>query len=262
VTAAADGYPPELARLTASQPGAFEVVRYGSSAEQFGEYWPGGDGAAVILIHGGYWRMRYRLDLMHALAADLQARGYAVWNIEYRRTGQPGGGWPGTFDDVAAAIGAVTSLGGGAVDPARVALMGHSAGGQLALWAGARRGGVLPAVVVSLAGVCDLALAAQLRLSNGAVAELLGGWPSGRPEAYAQADPARLVPLGVPQLLVHGSADAHVPPDLSRRYAAVAGAEATLIELPGVDHFAVIDPQALAWARIARELTRLLPPAN
>src|SRR5690348_15215457 len=104
-----DGYPPELARLTASRPDAYQILSYGPSPAQYGEFWPGGsgsggDGATVVLIHGGYWRERYRLDLMHLLAADLNDRGYAVWNIEYRRMDMPGGGWPGTFDDVAAAL--------------------------------------------------------------------------------------------------------------------------------------------------------------
>ncbi|MGW4891946.1 alpha/beta hydrolase family protein [Kitasatospora sp. NPDC004240] len=260
---AGETYPPELARLTAGPPGAYRIVRYGPAPEQYGEYWPGGDGAAAVLIHGGYWRARYRLDLMHLLAADLQARGYAVWNVEYRRTGLPGGGWPGTFRDVAAALDAVASLGGGAVDPARVAVIGHSAGGQLALWAARRprasSGPVAPAVAVSLAGVCDLRLAARLGLSDGAVAELLGGGPADRPRVYRQADPMALLPLGLPQLVVHGTADRHVPYELSRRYAEAAGPEAVLLELPGADHFDVIDPGTAAWARTAGELARLLP---
>jgi acetyl esterase/lipase len=260
--AAISDYPPELARLTASPPGAYRIVRYGPSPEQYGEYWPGGDGAAVILIHGGYWRMRYRLDLMHLLAADLNARGYAVWNIEYRRMDMPGGGWPGTFDDVAAALEAMSGLKDGGHDLSQVGLVGHSAGGHLALWA-ARRNGmsarVLPAAVVSLAGVCDLALAAQLRLSNGAVSELLGGGPADRAEVYRQADPAALVSLGVPELVVHGTADTHVPYELSQRYAAAAGPEVTLLGLPDVNHFEVIDPASAAWSRIAQELTQLLP---
>jgi acetyl esterase/lipase len=269
---AGDGYPPELARLTASSPKAYRNVRYGPSAEQYGEYWPGGHGAAVVLIHGGYWRARVRLDVMHLLAADLNARGHAVWNIEYRRMDMPGGGWPGTFEDVAAALDAVADLGDEAVDPARVGVIGHSAGGHLALWASGQPGGprpggrrpvrVRPALVVSLAGVCDLAMAARLGLSNGAVSELLGGGPDERPEVYRQANPVALVPLGVPQLVVHGTADTDVPRELSERYAAAAGPEATLLELPGVDHFQIIDPDTAAWARIAQEFTRLLPAVS
>ncbi|MCP2342548.1 alpha/beta hydrolase family protein [Actinomadura rupiterrae] len=268
---ASDGAPPEdypavLARLTEVPEGSFRTVRYGSLPEQFGEYWPGGDGAAVVLIHGGYWRRRYRLDLMRLLSADLNARGYAVWNIEYRRMDMPGGGWPGTFDDVSAAVDAVTDLDDGAIDPARVALVGHSAGGHLALWAAhaaAASGRRLsPAVVVSLAGVCDLVTGARLDLSNGAVRELLGGGPDELPEVYRQADPMALVPLGVPQLVVHGTADEDVPIELSRRYAEAAGPEAALLTLPDADHMDMISPDSAAWPQIAAELTRLLPPVR
>jgi acetyl esterase/lipase len=259
-TGNAGDYPPELARLAASRPGAYRIVHYGPSPGQYGEFWPGGN-RAVVLIHGGYWRMRYRLDLMHLLAADLNNRGYTVWNIEYRRMDMPGGGWPGTFDDVTAALDALADLHDAPADLARVGLIGHSAGGHLALWS-ARQAAVpsarvSPALAVSLAGVCDLVLAAQLRLSNGAVSELLGGGPADRPEVYRRADPAALVPRGVPELVVHGTADTHVPYELSRRYAAATGA--TLLGLPGVDHFEVIDPDTAAWSRIAGELARLLP---
>ncbi|MQY04654.1 alpha/beta hydrolase family protein [Actinomadura macrotermitis] len=260
-----EGYPARLARLTDVPDGAYRTVRYGPAPEQFGEYWPGGDGAAVVLVHGGYWRKRYRLDLMRLLAADLNARGFAVWNIEYRRMDMAGGGWPGTFDDVSAALDAVTGLDGGAVDPARVGLVGHSAGGHLALWAAHRAAGpgrVSPAAVVSLAGVCDLVTAARLGLSNGAVAELLGGGPDDLPEVYRRADPMALVPLGVPQLVVHGTADEDVPIELSRRYAEAAGREAVLLTLPDADHMDVITPGTAAWARIAEELGRLLPPGR
>jgi acetyl esterase/lipase len=260
LTGDAGRYPPELARLTASQPGAHQIVRYGPSPGQFGEFWPGG-GRVAVLIHGGYWRTRYRLDLMHLLAADLNDRGYTVWNIEYRRMDMPGGGWPGTFDDVTTALDALADLRGAPADLGQVGLIGHSAGGLLALWlarqAAAPSARVSPAVVVSLAGVCDLLLAAQLRLSDGAVAELLGGLPSDRPEVYRQADPAALVSRGVPELVVHGTADTHVPYELSRRYAAATGS--TLLSLPGVGHFEMIDPDTAAWSRIADEIARLLP---
>lgn len=251
----AAGYPPDLARLTESPPGAYRIVRYGSSPDQFGEFWPGGD-AAVALLHGGYWRKKYRLDLMHLLAADLNARGYTVWNIEYRRMDTPGGGWPGTFDDVTAALRALGDVHVPQAGPARIGVIGHSAGGHLALWAG-RSAWVVPSAVISLAGVCDLALAASLRLSDGAACELLGGGPDDLPEVYRRADPAAIASRGAPELVVHGTADSHVPYELSRRYAAAT--RATLLGLPGADHFEVIDPATAAWAVIAEELARMLP---
>lgn len=258
---------------------AYRIRRYGTESHQYGEYWPGGTGALVVLIHGGYWRERYRLDLMHPMAADLQARGYAVWNVEYRPMDVAGGGWPGTFEDIAVAVDSVADLDSEAIDPGRIGLIGHSAGGQLALWVAglAERGGsflldgacaqdakkpacrVTPKVVVSLAGVCDLEAAARLGLSAGAVLELLGGAPGDRPEAYAQADPMSAGPLTVSQLIVHGTADEDVPYELSHRYAARTGECAALVTLPDTDHFEPIDPASAAWDRIMRELTPLLP---
>ncbi len=258
---------------------AYRIRRYGTQSHQYGEYWPGRTGALVILIHGGYWREKYRLDLMHPMAADLQARGYSVWNVEYRPMDIAGGGWPGTFEDVASAVDAAVDLDPGAIDPERIGLIGHSAGGQLALWvagraerspitpvddASAAAAGqfacrVTPKAVVSLAGVCDLAAAARLGLSGGAVLELLGGGPGDRPEVYAQADPMSAGPLTVSQLIVHGTADEDVPYELSRRYALNAGERAALVTLPETDHFDLIDPASAAWDRIMRELVPLLP---
>lgn len=135
-------YPPEMIRLTDTRGGSFEVISFNPDPEQFGELWPGRQGRGnpvVMLVHGGYWRTHYRLDLMHALAADLQARGLTTWNIEYRRVGAPGGGWPGTFQDVASAIDALADLSRPfRLELHRVVVAGHSAGGHLALWTAAR----------------------------------------------------------------------------------------------------------------------------
>lgn len=232
---------------------------------------PGDDGPRplVVVVHGGFWRKE--CDRTHAgpQASALAAAGYVVAVPEYRRVGQRGGGWHGTFDDTAAWSDrvvdlAVAELGAEVVDAGRVLLVGHSAGGHLALWAAARhrlpessrwhRPEPLPLRgVVSLAGVCDLRLAAGLGLDRGATQDLLGGGPDDVPDRYAQADPAALVPSGVPSVLVHGREDHHVPVELSRRFAARAqdaGDGVRLVELPGIGHFEVIDPLSAAWPAV------------
>jgi acetyl esterase/lipase len=216
-----------------------------------------------MLIHGGFWRVGWDRTLMTPLAADLAGRGIAAWNVEYRRVGQEGGGWPGTLQDVAAAIDLLATFED--VDSRRVVTCGHSAGGHLALWLAARgrltaempgaAPSVLPVAAVAQAGVCDLERAWHDDLGGGAVAALLGPvaeWP----ERYASASPAALAPLGVPQLLVHGSADDVVPASQSREHAGRdPGAE--LVEVEGADHFDVIDPGHSAWSVVAERLPRL-----
>jgi pimeloyl-ACP methyl ester carboxylesterase len=223
----------------------YEVLRYGPGEEQYGQVWPGRNGPGVVLLHGGNWRRRYGLDLMEPLAADLAARGYRVLNLEYRRVGSPGGGWPGTFDDIRAGL---TAFGAGGY-----AVVGHSAGGQLALWAAHEVPGVRFAV--SLAGVNDLVEGARQRLGDGAVAGFLGGGPDQVPERYAYACPTLRLPLAVPQLLVHGTADASVSYEFSAGYAAVAR-PCELVTLDGGDHFTVIDPHSAAWAATVARLQK------
>lgn len=265
-------YPDRLRGFTVAPARAFRVIRYGREPEQFGELWRAKGFTpqpVAVLIHGGYWRARYSLDLMHVLAADLCGRGYAVWNLEYRRIGSEGGGWPGTFADIASGLDVLTGLASRhRIDPNRVTVIGHSAGGHLALWAAARRRlpsgwgrpQVIPVHAVSLAGVCDLVEGARQRLSDDAVQQLLGGGPRDIPDVYRQACPKQLLPLGVRQTLVHGDADDAVPFSLSQDYAEAAGQagdKCTFLPLPGADHFDVIDPAGPAWAKIA---TRALGP--
>lgn len=241
--------------------------RYGEDPDQVIDvYRAGATGAAptVVLLHGGFWRLAYGRELMTGLARQLAAGGVTAVNAEYRRVGQPGGGWPGTFTDVAAALDAAAELTG--VSPSQLAVVGHSAGGHLALWAASRHrlpgeapgalggarvaagGGV--AAVVSLAGVTDLETAVADDLGGGAARALLGASPQDAPERYALASPRRLLPTGVATLLVHGDADDRVPLSQSRGYltaARAAGDGCELLELAGADHFTLIDPGSAAW---------------
>ena len=275
------------AKLTASiKP---KRLAYGPEDLQFGDlYLPNQPGShpVVILIHGGYWRARYGLDLMNDLALDLAKRGYAAWNIEYRRVGDPGGGWPGTFHDLALATDYLRELAPTyALDLTKVVPIGHSAGGHLALWLAARlripffdqnssiASSQVPgkdeestsplalAGAISLAGVVDLEMAWRLHLSNDAVVELLGGTIDSVPERYVVASPAAMLPLGVPQVLIHGTNDDSVPIQVSQAYAKAARSlhdPITYLELVGIDHFDVIDPHSHAWAIIINELQKLV----
>ena len=179
--------------------------RYGEHPHQTCDlHLPDGRGPhpVAVVLHGGYWQAPYTKLIMRPLCQDLARRGYAAWNVEYRRLGRDGGGWPMTFDDVAAAIDLLASLDDVALDLSRVTLFGHSAGGQLALWAAGRPAlapdapGAAPRVVgervLALAAVCDIVRAGKVAVA------LLGGPPSAVPERWAQADPMRRIPLDVP----------------------------------------------------------------
>jgi len=211
---------------------------YGSDPSQYGVLY--GEGPVAVLIHGGFWKAEYGLELMDALAADLVARGWAAWNIEYRRLGN-GGGVPYTLDDVGAAIDHLDQLPG--VDLSRVVAIGHSAGGHLAAWA-ATRDHLRVAVtgVVSQAGVLDLQRAAELRLSNGVVDRFLKSQPTD------VASPIERLPLGVPALLTHGGRDDIVPVEISERFARASGA--SLIVEPAEDHFGHLDPANPLWKAV------------
>jgi acetyl esterase/lipase len=263
-----------------------QVLRYGPRPEQFADLrlpvwseaaenssarpaewrpeWP-----VVIFLHGGFWRAAFDRTHTGPLAEALASAGFAVCTPEYRRTGMAGGGWPGTFDDVAAAVDTLPGLvaaaavaAGGRADLGRVVLAGHSAGGHLALWAAGRS--VLPeggrwagvaavAGVVSLAGVCDLAACFRLGLGGDAAGALMGGGPDRYPDRYRAADPMGLVPTGIPARLVHGGADDLVPAGLSVAYAERgrdAGDDVTCEVLAGCGHFEVIDPRSGAWGAV------------
>lgn len=220
------------------------------SAERIGDR----DGPVVaVVIHGGFWRARVAADSIAPLAQACAAADPHpwVWNIEYPRVGMPGGGWPGTALAVGEALGAAVRAAG----DRPVAVLGHSAGGHLALWA-AREHPV--AAVISLAGVADLRAASKLRLGNGAVAEFVGGPPDDA--FYAAASPIERLPLGSPALLIHGDSDDNVPIEQSRAFAAAAAAAGDaceLRELEGADHFDVIDTEGPAWPILQARLESL-----
>ena len=252
--------------------------RYGELEGQEGDlYLPARLPSPVVcLLHGGFWRMPFGRDQLDGIARDLASRGYAVWNLEYRRLGTPGGGWPGTFDDVVKGIEHLGCIAGQGVDLdlGRVAVVGHSAGGHLALWSAARqrvdrdRGiakRVRIAAVAGLAPVADLVQAHRWGLGGGAVTELLGGSPAENAERYRAASPHLMLPLQVPQLIVHGTDDEAVPIDLSRSYvraARGAGDNVEILELSGTGHMEFLEstgqPHAALcdWLRKAQSTAR------
>jgi acetyl esterase/lipase len=241
-------------------------LRYGPDESQFGDLripqGGGGPYPVVVVIHGGFWRAQYDLGHIGHLCEALAREGIATWSLEYRRIGEPHGGWPGTFRDVVTGTAHLRPLAVSfPLDLGRVFTLGHSAGGHLAIWLASSRRladnhplvpASLPSIrgAVSLAGVLDLRRASDLRLSRGVTDELLGGSPGKVPERYATTSPIDMLPVGVPRALVHGEADDVVPIEISRRYleaAAARGDQVSLTALPNVGHFEVIDPLSHAW---------------
>ena len=244
--------------------------RYGPRRGQVCDLWlprTGTPDRVAVLVHGGFWRAGYDRRLQDAVAADLVGAGWAVWNTDYRPVGA-GGGWPVTPDDASAAV---QLLAQAAVEHRlplhRVALVGHSAGGQLALGAASRAEAdpgarVRAAGVVAQAAVLDLVAADADDLGRGAVRTLLGGRAAEVPERWAASDPVRLAPLGAPVLAVTGAGDTTVPPEQSQRYARAAlaaGGDVELLVVPGEGHLAHLDPASACWAAARRWLHELLP---
>jgi len=218
----------------------------------------------LINIHGGFWRAQYGLEHAGHLCAALTAHQFVTANLEYRRVGNPGGAWPGTFEDIRSAYKfLIQNAQKHNVDPEKVVVMGHSAGAQLALALAAHEPSVTR--IVSLAGVVDLNAAYQLHLSNDAVVEFLGGTPAQVPDHYREADPMQLSIPRARQWLVHGSADDTVPPQFSRDYVAEKNARhpkrkesAYLREIAGADHYDLIDPHSSAWPVVQKTVRELV----
>jgi acetyl esterase/lipase len=234
-------------------PAADARLVYGPQPLQFGDLrLPASDGPfpLLVVVHGGYWKANWNLIHAGHLCVDLAARGIATWNVEYRRVGDVGGGWPATAEDVGRALAFTAELAMRySLDLDRVALLGHSAGGHLALCNANR---IPLRAVFAVAAVCDVEASVERRGGEGAAAAFLGGAPA------ADASPLRRAPLGVPTILVHGTADETVPFEDSVRYAEAAGDEARLVRLEGAGHFEPVDPQAAEWQLVAAEIERSL----
>ncbi|MCM3569571.1 S9 family peptidase [Neobacillus mesonae] len=267
----------------------FKRISYGSNENQFGDLRiPEGEGPfpVAIVIHGGFWRAGLSLNLMNPFAESLTAMGIAVWNIEYRRVGQEGGGWPGTFQDVSSAVEFVRTLSENyPLDLSRVVTIGHSAGGHLALWAAARHRlpkesilgnfeNPLPIKgVISLAGVNDLALMCEVhqlrekisKISDNPTRDLMGGTMEDVPFRYHEGSPIELLPIGVPMDLIHGSLDINVPIGISESFAKAAksaGDHVRLKALPYSEHFKLIDPDTEEWSVVFESILSIINQEN
>ncbi len=262
--------------LALQRPVPDERVSYGPHELQFGELRlpdrPGPHPVAVV-IHGGCWLAEYDLGYISSLAAALAEAGVATWSVEYRRVGDDGGGWPGTFSDVAAAADHLRRLSAAHdLDLDRVVAVGHSAGGHLALWLAGRhrlaandplRGeDPLPlAGVVTLAGIADLAGYAATEGCGAAVPELLGGRPSELPKRLGRASPIEMVPLGIRQTMVVGELDTIVPLEHTDGYASAArraGDSVAVRQVDGAGHFELVTPGSTAWPTVRKAVLELL----
>lgn len=249
-------------------PAPTHTVRYGDDPLQVVDLWlPAGRGPhpVVVMVHGGCWRTDIAdRTLMNYAAEDLRRHGLAVWNIEYRGVDRAGGGYPGTFADAAAAVDALPRAAAQyKLKTDKVAAIGHSAGGHLALWLAARSR--LPDTsplysaaptkihtVVSIGGLPDLAVNATAgEAACGADIAIAGAPTPARPDIFADTSPAALLPMGARQFIVHGAQDRIAPPWLGKAYAEKAlasGDSATYIELPDTGHVELVSPGTAAWA--------------
>jgi acetyl esterase/lipase len=260
---------------------ADERIAYGSETDQFGELRvpPGaGPHPVVVLIHGGCWRADFsNLHEMGPIADALKAKGVATWNLEYRRLGESGAGWPGTYLDVARGVDHLKVIASSRnLDLKRVVIVGHSAGGHLALWAAGRRhvpvgsaihsDDPLPIKgVIDLAGTPDMArfFPRQRAMCGGraVVEEMLGGTPDAFPERYAAVSAFELLPSDAKQTLVWGRSDPIAPLDLAEHYVAEAKRKKQTVRLltfDGIGHFEIATPFPPAWPVVEKEITGML----
>ena len=265
------GRGPETARhavlfLARRRDGRPDTLAYGHEPDQEGDLWvpPGaGPHPVAVLFHGGFWYHAWERDLMDGLGQDLARRGIAAWNVEYRRVGA-GGGWPVTGEDADRATEHLLALAPVyGLDLERVAVLGHSAGAQLALWAAARRrrASVHPVLAVGLATIADLADARADGIGGGSVGRFLDAGGMDPESALADASPRARVPIGVPQILAHAVDDGVVPLSQTTRYAEAAraaGDEVSVLELEAGGHFGLLDPCAPAWKTVAAAIGRKL----
>lgn len=263
---------------TQSVPAPDAVVSYGVELLQYGELrLPTGRDRVplVVLLHGGCWQAEYDLHHVRGAAHALVEAGIATWTPEYRRLGDAGGGWPGTFDDVARAVDFVRVLAQqhSRIDTTRIVLMGHSAGGQLALWAATRRQAEINGLfvsseaplpvsgVVSLAGITDLAAYGGAPGGcNASVTPLLGGTAADQPQRYRAVSPIERVPIQTSVRIVHGELDPIVSPEQSRAFRTrdrAAGGTAELDVVPGAGHFDLVAPRSDAWSAVLRAVLAL-----
>jgi acetyl esterase/lipase len=260
--------------LTQPTPPSDHRIQYGKGPQQFGELrLPKGSGPhpVAVIIHGGCWLSEYGLSYMGHLAADLTGAGIATWSLEYRRIGDDGGGWPGTFQDVALGADHLRAMAKTyPLDLNRTIAMGHSAGGHLVLWLAARKrlqkdSPLYAEDALPLRGVVGLAAIPDLSATGTACDQsairLMGGTPEDLRSRYQQASPIQLLPLGVRQILIHGETDDLVPVGLSKDYAEAAkrkNEDVKFVSIENAGHFELVDPASSAWLKVKEEVLKLL----
>lgn len=267
--------PSDIVKLPSQPPLA--KISYGPAPQQFAELrLPAGRGPfpVIALLHGGCYGDYAAADYTAPMATALLKEGWATWNVEYRREQEAGGGWPGTFLDAGNAVDALRQAAGKyPLDLGRIVTMGHSAGGQLALWVAARKrvprssevymANPLPVRgAVSMAGIVDMRAFAEYgrRPCGERHIRVMGGTPDQQPARYAAVSPAELLPLGVPQVLIWGAEDTVVPEMLFRDYERRAAAQdhVEVITLAGEGHHDLCDPGGPGWAKIVDAIRKLL----